>query len=207
MNKNKKMKIDIKSKEEISFDEFKAWINGLLYGKGRAVPDADDWKEIKNMLEKVVPDVVEMQNPETPFFPTLPHPQVVPYVTPNTPEVEPWKPPFPVTCGVNENDGCNISFPDSLTSSNSNYGGFSGFGIAADYGNQSENLDDSITVEGQLTIGSLDSSSYGLSNMALPTGTILPCPSVFVEQEGTPEESLTALEKAQVLLKKFKDEE
>ena len=188
--------MNIKSKEKISFDEFKAWVNGLLYGKGRAVPDADDWKEIKNMLEKVVPDVVEMQNPETPFFPTLPQPQVVPYVTPNTPEVEPWKPPFPVTCGSDK-------IADSLTSSNSNYGGFAGFGIAAGYEN---NIKECGELTGQMAVGSFG-DSYGITNISESSGTILPCPSVFVEQEGTPEESLTALEKAQVLLKKFKDTE
>ena len=203
MNKNKKMKIDIKSKEKISFGEFKAWINGMLYGKGRFLPNSADWKEIKQMMEKVVPDVVEMQNPETPFFPTLPSTPIVPY---DAPEVEPLKPPFTVTCGVNENDGCNIGVGDSLTSTNSNYGGFAGFGISAGYEKHIKEDDIIMTNRGPLSIG-YATNTTGISNIAISVDNPLPCPSVFIEQEGTPEESLTALEKAQVLLKKFKDEE
>ena len=192
----------IKSKEKISFDEFKAWVNGLLYGKGRTVPDADDWKEIKNMMEKVVPDVVEVQDPETPFFPTLPQAPIVPYDSPKTPEVEPWKPPFPVTCENNNNSNDMTPYREGIYSVpiKGSYGGFSGFGISAGYENHIKEGDG---LTGQMTIGSLDGSSYGLSNMAAPSGTILPCPNVFVEQEGTTEESLTALEKARVSLKEI----
>ena len=198
MNKNKKMKIDIKSKEKISFGEFKAWINGMLYGKGRFLPNSADWKEIKQMMEKVVPDVVEMQNPETPFFPTLPYTPTMPYESPKTPEVEPWQPPFPVTCGSGK-------ITDSLTSSNSNYGGFSGFGISAGYEKHIKEGDIITTNRGPLSIG-FETNTTGISNIAIDNP--LPCPSVFItEQEETPEESLTALEKAQVLLKKFKDAE
>ena len=204
MNKNKKMKIDIKSKEKISFGEFKAWINGMLYGKGRFLPNSADWKEIKQMMEKVVPDVVEMQNPETPFFPTLPYTPTMPYESPKTPEVEPWQPPFPVTCGVNENDGCDIGFGNPLIGSNSNYGGFS-LGISAGYAKHIKEGDIITTNRGPLSIG-FETNTTGISNIAIDNP--LPCPSVFItEQEETPEESLTALEKAQVLLKKFKDAE
>lgn len=185
MNKKMKMKVDITSKEEISFDEFKAWVNGLLYGKGRYLPNTADWKEIKQMMERVVPDVVEMQNPETPFFPALPHAPIVPY---EAPEVEPWKPPFEVTCGVNENDGVNIKFGELPNIAGGGFAGFAGFGDG--YQNQ---------------IGTSDCTLHESFSIGCSTGTILPCPSVFAEQEGTVEESLTALEKAKVLLQQFQD--
>ena len=199
MKKSKNVEIDITAKDEISFDEFKAWINGLLYGKGSTIPDEGDWKEIKSMMERVIPDKIVMENPEIPFFPTCPQPQVVPYVSPET---EPWKPPFEVTCGVNEHDGVAIGMnendcvaiscdePPSI--SGGDYGGFAGFGIADGYKNQ---------------IGTSAGTPHMSFSVGCTTGTILPCPSVFVEQEGTVEESLTALEKAQVLLKQFKDTE
>ena len=189
----------IKSKEKISFDEFKAWVNGLLYGKGRTVPDADDWKEIKNMMEKVVPDVVEMQDTETPFFPTLPQAPIVAYTTPHTPK--PWWKTQP-TCEHNNNSNDMTPYREGIYSVpiKGSYGGFSGFGISAGYENHIKEGDE---LTGQMIIGSLDDSFYGLSNMAAPSGTILPCPNVFVEQEGTTEESLTALEKARVSLKEI----
>lgn len=49
--------------ETITFNEFKTWLLGLIQGKNGALPDLDDWKEIKLMLDKVhVPEAEEKQD-------------------------------------------------------------------------------------------------------------------------------------------------
>ena len=48
--------------EEYTFNEFKAWLAGLIRGKRGALPDIEDWKAIKEMLDKVVPDVADAPN-------------------------------------------------------------------------------------------------------------------------------------------------
>lgn len=50
------MNTNVELKEEISFDEFKAWMNGLVRGRGQALPSLEDWRVIKQMMDKVVPD-------------------------------------------------------------------------------------------------------------------------------------------------------
>lgn len=45
------------NKEEISFNEFKAWLTGLIRGKRGQLPDVEDWKQIKVMMDKVAPEV------------------------------------------------------------------------------------------------------------------------------------------------------
>lgn len=58
-------------KETISFDEFRIWLTGLIQGKGGALPDLNDWKEIKRMLDKVVVEreiVTIPANPQPPPF-------------------------------------------------------------------------------------------------------------------------------------------
>ncbi len=67
------MNTSVELKEEISFDEFKAWMNGLVRGKGSVLPSIEDWKVIKKMMDKVVPDIEQVYRhtpiyaPETPF--------------------------------------------------------------------------------------------------------------------------------------------
>lgn len=48
--------MNVELKEDITFDEFKAWLTGLIRGKGGALPDLDDWRKIKDMIDKVVPE-------------------------------------------------------------------------------------------------------------------------------------------------------
>lgn len=55
---NKKKNIELQ--DEITVDEYKAWLTGLLRGKGNTLPNLDDWKSIKKMTDKIVPDVVEV---------------------------------------------------------------------------------------------------------------------------------------------------
>ena len=43
----------IEDKEKITLGEFKAWLAGLILGKNGAIPDLEDWKQIKVMLDKV----------------------------------------------------------------------------------------------------------------------------------------------------------
>jgi hypothetical protein len=77
----------IDNQKEISLAEFKAWLAGLIRGKRGALPDLDDWKAIKETLDKIVPDTVDA--PWTP--PTVvreiireaaPLPEPVPYINP-----------------------------------------------------------------------------------------------------------------------------
>jgi len=77
------MNSSVELKEEITFDEFKAWMNGLLRGTGKSCPGAEDWRAIYKMMDKVVPDQVEVPQYQ---------PQFVPYTQP----VE-WIEPFKVT--------------------------------------------------------------------------------------------------------------
>ncbi len=60
------MNTNIELKNEISVGEYKAWLTGFLRGKGNQLPDLKDWKAIKKMTDKIVPDVIETtpwQNP------------------------------------------------------------------------------------------------------------------------------------------------
>lgn len=47
------------NKETITFGEFRSWLTGLILGKRGALPDLDDWKEIKKMMDKVEEKGVE----------------------------------------------------------------------------------------------------------------------------------------------------
>ena len=73
-------------KETITFDEFRAWLTGLIVGKRGALPDLDDWKQIKQMMDKVVPEkeTITIHVPTTPVQPE-PH--------------YPWTPPQPYYVG------------------------------------------------------------------------------------------------------------
>lgn len=71
----------------ITFSEFEMWLQGLIEGKNGALPDFDDWKRIKEMMDRVVPDVQEIVSPAPVdlyrLYPTYPY--VGPtWVTPNT---------------------------------------------------------------------------------------------------------------------------
>lgn len=47
-------KINLLNKRKgITIDEFKSWLNDLVTNKKGALPDLHDWKEIKEMLDKV----------------------------------------------------------------------------------------------------------------------------------------------------------
>ena len=45
---------NVESKTTITFDEFRAWLTGLIRGKNGALPDLNDWKLIRMMMDKVV---------------------------------------------------------------------------------------------------------------------------------------------------------
>ena len=65
-------------KEEITFAEFTAWLTGVIRGKGGELPDLDDWKQIKLMMQKVQPEVVE----KIVYREAAPH-RSLPYYDPN----------------------------------------------------------------------------------------------------------------------------
>lgn len=53
----------------ITFSEFKSWLTGLIVAKKGALPDLEDWKEIKNQLDNVRPDI-EFIGPSNPPEPS-----------------------------------------------------------------------------------------------------------------------------------------
>lgn len=88
---------NIELKDEITLDEYKAWLTGMLRGKGNQLPDLNDWKAIKKMTDKIIPDVVEVQNPMPYIAPT-------PYVEP---EPLPWWLTQPTCGGTGDIDNAN----------------------------------------------------------------------------------------------------
>lgn len=59
----------VEEKESISLKEFKAWLVGLVRGKGGALPDLNDWVKIKQMLDKVQEEVVYLPQELKPINP------------------------------------------------------------------------------------------------------------------------------------------
>lgn len=66
----------VENQDKLTVKEFKAWLVGLIRGKGGKLPDFDDWKQIKIMLDKVEEEKVNIT------FPSDPQPQ-------------PWSQPWP----------------------------------------------------------------------------------------------------------------
>lgn len=103
----------IDTEEEITFAEFKAWLAGLIRGKRGALPDLEDWKAIKKLMDKVVPDVA----PPIVGGPAMPAPIIIREIVkeePYRPEQFPYTPqPIWITpydnTGYPPNDGvwCN----------------------------------------------------------------------------------------------------
>lgn len=58
---------DTEIKETITFDEFQAWLTGLIRGMNGQLPGVDEWKQIKQMMNKVVPQKEYIQNPPMPI--------------------------------------------------------------------------------------------------------------------------------------------
>lgn len=61
----------VENEKEISLKEFKAWLVGLIRGKNGKLPDLEDWKLIKEMLDKVVSEkeLITIKEKEDPFSP------------------------------------------------------------------------------------------------------------------------------------------
>lgn len=79
----------IENQETITFSEFTAWFTGLIRGKAGALPDIEDWKIIKKMLEKVV---VEKEKEKE--YVTLPIPTPAPMTPlPYPPQPFEWSKP------------------------------------------------------------------------------------------------------------------
>lgn len=73
---------NVENKITITFDEFRAWLTGLIRGKNGTLPDLNDWKLIKMMMDKVVAEkeIITLPAP----IPSYPHPDLEPY--------RPWQP-------------------------------------------------------------------------------------------------------------------
>jgi len=69
------MNSSVELKEEITFDEFKAWMNGLLRGTGKNCPGPEDWRAIYKMMDKVVPDKEEIITQQPTYVPTYTPPE------------------------------------------------------------------------------------------------------------------------------------
>lgn len=94
-------------KETITFNEFKAWLTGLVVGKKGALPDIDDWKQIKKMMDKVVSEekIVTIPVPSDPVEPQpiwITQQPVWIAPQPHTGDPQPWEQPV-VWCS-NGND-------------------------------------------------------------------------------------------------------
>lgn len=81
--------------ETIDFKEFRAWLTGLIVGKRGALPDLDDWKQIKIMIDKV-----EEREPTPTLQPLQPAPMMRqpywgPYTDPQQPQWVPNNPIYP----------------------------------------------------------------------------------------------------------------
>jgi hypothetical protein len=87
------------SKSYVSFEEFRAWLLGLIQGKKGVLPDIDDWKLIKKMLDKVDPTIDASKHDQDapkivpiplPVYPSSPPPiypcppYYAPYTSPGT---------------------------------------------------------------------------------------------------------------------------
>ena len=91
----------IENEEEITLTEFKAWLAGLIRGKQGAIPDLEDWKAIRETLDKVT------EKADGPIWPVITEPPYVPY-TPYIPPVSPsvpYIPPIPIYPYWDDNTG------------------------------------------------------------------------------------------------------
>lgn len=148
------MNSSVELKEEITFDEFKAWMNGLLRGTGKNCPGAEDWRAIYKMMDKVVPDKEEQTQyppvfapysaPEQPWYspPSITDPIVQPtYVGDVIPN--PWE----VTCSYDGSaTGFAIGSSASVSGENSFAMGVSSYNSGC-YGGYSVPQDVPATVE------------------------------------------------------------
>ena len=58
--------MNVETKEQITITEFKAWLTGLIRGKQGSLPNLDDWREIKKMLDKVQEEPTTVPNGRDP---------------------------------------------------------------------------------------------------------------------------------------------
>jgi len=76
-------------KETITLEEYKAWLVGLIRGKKGMLPDLEDWKQIKKMLDKIAPEKETIYVEKGPSNPPTPEPFPSPYIP-----YEPYHPPY-----------------------------------------------------------------------------------------------------------------
>ena len=82
---------EIERRNTITFGEFKCWLRGLIEGKRGVIPDIEDWKRIKQMMDKVViPENIK-------YVPALPVAPVLYPLYPPGVHMYPTTPPQPTT--------------------------------------------------------------------------------------------------------------
>lgn len=148
-------------KETISFDEYKAWLIGLLRGKGNQLPDLNDWRAIKKMTDKVVPDVVEATPQWTVSWEDLPLPE-------KEPDAVNWF-DMPSYGGTGAQDGNNITIRNDNSSVSIHEDG--GLTIASGGTFQANGLSigDKITVSGSYD-GSIPEGGFVITGDGLVGG-------------------------------------
>jgi len=93
----------IENCDEISFNEFRAWMIGLIRGKRGELPDIEDWKQIKTMMDKVKDGKGPMDFPQSPYRSTI-----LGDPTPLQPEEQPWYNPYKIWCNATSTAGINF---------------------------------------------------------------------------------------------------
>lgn len=93
---------EIEKRNTLTFGEFKMWLQGLIEGKGGKIPDLEDWKRIKKMMDKVyVPApiiIAPVAPPANPIYPNPIYPYYPPISVPMVPTPSPLSPSWTI-CG------------------------------------------------------------------------------------------------------------
>lgn len=103
----------MENKESITVSEFKAWLSGLIRGKNGQLPNIEDWKVIKTMLDKVKEVPPQFYTPYfqpnvVPHYDTVPAPTWAPGTGPG------YWPTF--TCGDNNLSHWEVTSTEQVNS-------------------------------------------------------------------------------------------
>ena len=117
----------LESQETITFGEFRAWLTGLIRGKHGVLPDLEDWKMIKKMMDKVNEEPKIVPVPVQPNYPLSDPWNERPWAPPQSPSVAPntGQPPYTppvIWCSGNHEDAPAQQYGDM----NGTYGDISG---------------------------------------------------------------------------------
>ena len=105
----------------ITFAEFKAWLTGLIQGKGGALPDVADWKRIKQKMDQVVEqEQLPVSEPHHVYYPPVFQPRYdEPYPCSYPPNPGPHWTTSPIYNNHRVTSGVNVNLADTTTISSS----------------------------------------------------------------------------------------